>query len=375
MRIALATDAWAPQINGVVRTLTETVTQLRRFGHEVHVISPDQFTNIPCPGYDEIRLALMPRFGVRKTLRNFAPDIVHIATEGPIGWSARRWCMVHNVPFTTAFHTRFPDYLAVRTGLSAERFWPVMRRFHAPSRSVLVATPSLQAELATRGINHTRQWSRGIDQKVFRPRLFPHPQLENVQRPILLSVGRVAVEKNLEAFLSCPTNGTHVVVGDGPAKADLQRRYPDAIFMGALSGDALASAYAAADVFVFPSLTDTFGLVIIEALACGVPVAAFPVAGPLDILGLDGRGGIHRHLNTAGAVDASLERAIVKALKVKRVDAAVLGQSFTWEASARQFEHALLEALNTSAPTLPMPVGLHPAPQSSSWVAHSPNRA
>lgn len=351
MRIALATDAWAPQINGVVRTLTETVTQLRHFGHEVHVISPDQFTNIACPGYDEIRLAFMPRFGVRKALRNFAPDIVHIATEGPIGWSARSWCMAHDIPFTSAFHTRFPDYLAVRTGLSAERFWPLMRRFHAPSRAVLVATPRLQAELATRGINHTHQWSRGIDQKVFRPRLFPHPQLENVQRPILLCVGRVAVEKNLEAFLSCPTPGTHVVVGDGPAKADLQRRYPDAVFMGALSGDALASAYAAADVFVFPSLTDTFGLVIIEALACGVPVAAFPVAGPLDILGLDGRGGIHRHLNTAGAVDASLERAIEKALRVKRVDAAVLGQSFTWEASARQFEHALLEALNTRAPS------------------------
>ena len=375
MRIALATDAWAPQINGVVRTLTETVTQLRHFGHEVHVISPDQFTNIACPGYDEIRLAFMPRFGVRKALRNFAPDIVHIATEGPIGWSARSWCMAHDIPFTSAFHTRFPDYLAVRTGLSAERFWPLMRRFHAPSRAVLVATPSLQAELATRGINHTHQWSRGIDQKVFRPRLFSHPQLENVQRPILLSVGRLAVEKNLEAFLSCPTPGTHVVVGDGPAKADLQRRYPDAIFMGALSGDALASAYAAADVFVFPSLTDTFGLVIIEALACGVPVAAFPVAGPLDILGLDGRGGIHRHLNTAGAVDASLERAIVKALKVKRVDAAVLGQSFTWEVSARQFEHALLEALNTSAPNLPMPVGLHPGLQSSNWPVHSPNRA
>ncbi|MEY3658516.1 MAG: hypothetical protein RL425_1277 [Pseudomonadota bacterium] len=375
MRIALATDAWAPQINGVVRTLTETVTQLRHFGHEVHVISPDQFTNIACPGYDEIRLAFMPRFGVRKALRNFAPDIVHIATEGPIGWSARSWCMAHGIPFTSAFHTRFPDYLAVRTGLSAERFWPLMRRFHAPSRAVLVATPSLQAELATRGINHTHQWSRGIDQRVFRPRLFPHPQLENVQRPILLSVGRVAVEKNLEAFLSSPTPGTHVVVGDGPAKADLQRRYPDAIFMGALSGDALASAYAAADVFVFPSLTDTFGLVIIEALACGVPVAAFPVAGPLDILGLDGRGGVHRRMNAAGAVDASLERAIVKALKVKRVDAAVLGQSFTWESSARQFEHALLEALNTSAPNRAAPAGLHRTLQSSHWASHSPNRA
>ena len=275
MRIALATDAWAPQVNGVVRTLTETVTQLRRFGHEVHVISPDQFTNIPCPGYDEIRLALLPRFGVRKAVRNFAPDIVHIATEGPIGWSARRWCRMHNIPFTTAFHTRFPDYLAVRTGLSAERFWPVMRRFHAPSRSVLVATPSLQAELATRGINHTHQWSRGIDQKVFRPRLFPHPQLENVQRPILLSVGRVAVEKNLEAFLSCPTTGTHVVVGDGPAKSDLQRRYPNAIFMGTLSGDALASAYAAADVFVFQALQIHSGWLLLRRSLAVCPLRPF----------------------------------------------------------------------------------------------------
>lgn len=345
MKIALATDAWAPQINGVVRTLTETVQQLEHFGHEVLVISPDQFTNIACPGYDEIRLALFPRFGVRTKLKSFAPDIVHIATEGPIGWTARGWCLANDMPFTTAFHTRFPDYLAVRTGLDPKHFWPIMKRFHAASKTVLTATPSLQAELTARGIAHNRQWSRGIDSKLFRPRLAPHPRLANLPRPVMLNVGRVSVEKNLEAFLSGTTPGTRVIVGDGPARAALERHYPDCVFLGALSGAELASAYAAADVFVFPSLTDTFGLVMIEALACGVPVAAFPVPGPLDILGRDGRGSIHRFCHPAGAVDSNLDRAICRALKVRRVDAALLGQSFSWESSARQFEAALLDAL------------------------------
>ncbi|MFM7028192.1 MAG: glycosyltransferase family 4 protein [Chakrabartia sp.] len=354
MKIALATDAWLPQVNGVVRTLTETVRQLQHFGHDVIVISPDQFANIPCPGYDEIRLALMPRFGVRKRLTDFAPDIVHIATEGPIGWTARRWCLSREIPFTSAFHTRFPDYLAVRTGLDAKHFWPFMQRFHAPSEAVLAATPSLQTELAMRGISHTKPWSRGIDRQLFRPRIRPHSAIMNLPRPIQLCVGRIAVEKNLEAFLSGRTPGTRVLVGDGPARDKLQREFPEAVFLGALSGAELASAYAAADVFVFPSLTDTFGLVMIEALACGVPVAAFPVPGPLDILGLDGRGAIHRHSHPAGALDGNLDRAVVRALKVRRVDAAVLGQSFSWEASARQFEAALLHALGDDAPLRPV---------------------
>lgn len=353
LKIALATDAWTPQINGVVRTLKETVRRLEDFGHEICVISPDQFTSIACPGYDEIRLALLPRFGVRTKLNRFAPDIVHIATEGPIGWTARRWCMVNDLPFTSAFHTRFPDYLAVRTGFNARHFWPMMARFHAPSKAVLTATPSLQAELTARGIAHNRQWSRGIDATLFRPRLRPHPRLKGLPGPILLSVGRVAIEKNLEAFLGGTTHGTRVVVGDGPARAKLARQYPDAIFLGALSGAELASAYAAADVFVFPSLTDTFGLVMIEALACGVPVAAFPVPGPLDILGHDGRGGIHRFGNPAGALDGNLDRAINRALRLRRVDAAVLGQAFTWDASARQFEAALLDALQSPLSSLP----------------------
>ena len=352
MKIALATDAWAPQINGVVRTLTETVHWLREFGHEVIVISPAQFTNIPCPGYDEIRLALLAGTGVRAKLQNFAPDIVHIATEGPIGWASRRWCLNESLPFTTAFHTRFPDYLAVRTGLDPKHFWPILQRFHAPSKAVLTATPSLQAELAARGIPHSRRWSRGIDPQIFRPRLAPHPRLANLPRPVLLNVGRVAVEKNLEAFLGGTGPGTRVVVGDGPARKMLTKRFPDAVFLGALSGAELASTYAAADVFVFPSLTDTFGLVVIEALACGIPVAAFPVVGPLDILGADGRGTIHRICNIAGAVDDNLDRAINRALRVRRVDAAVLGQAFSWQASARQFESALFEALECGSRAL-----------------------
>lgn len=345
MRIALATDAWKPQVNGVVRTLTETVARLRARGHEVETITPDLFHNVACPGYDEIRLALLPRFGVRKRLHAFRPDIVHIATEGPIGWSTRAWCLHHGVPFTTAFHTRFPDYAAVRTGISAERFWPIMRRFHAPSRAVLAATPSLIDELAARGIAHTRLWSRGIDTSLFRTGLAPHPALSNLPKPILLSVGRVAVEKNLEAFLGGTTPGTRVVVGDGPARAELEARFPDAIFMGALSGDELASAYAAADVFVFPSRTDTFGLVIIEALACGVPVAAYPVPGPVDILGGNARGHGDLVERPAGALHVDLERAITEALHADKIAAAQLAAHFHWDASTDQFEAALAESV------------------------------
>ena len=290
MKIAIATDAWVPQVNGVVRTLEMTVKLLRARGHDVTVISPDQFRTVPCPGYGEIRLAVAPRFGLRKKLMQLQPDIVHISTEGPIGWSTRRWCMTHNVPFTTAFHTRFPDYASVRTGLSPDFFWPVMRRFHAPARAVLAATPRLMDELAGRGITHSRLWTRGIDTAIFRSGLEPHGALKNLPRPIMLSVGRVAIEKNLDAFLGSSVAGTKVVVGDGPALAELKAKYPDAVFTGSLSGNDLASAYAAADVFVFPSKTDTFGLVMIEALACGVQVAGYPVPGPLDIIGENGCG-------------------------------------------------------------------------------------
>jgi glycosyltransferase involved in cell wall biosynthesis len=341
MKIAIATDAWTPQVNGVVRTLQMTVMLLKQRGHDVHMITPDQFRTVPCPGYGEIRLAVAPRFGLRKRLAQVRPDIVHISTEGPIGWSTRKWCMANDVPFTTAFHTRFPDYASVRTGLSPDFFWPVMRRFHAPARAVLAATPRLMDELAGRGIAHTRLWTRGIDTAIFRTGLELHPALADLPRPILLSVGRVAIEKNLEAFLGAAVAGTKVVVGDGPAMVQLKANYPDAMFTGALSGAELASTYAAADVFVFPSKTDTFGLVMIEALACGVPVAGYPVAGPLDIIGGEGRGPFGQLANPVGAVDASLATAIARALSFEKKAVSDYGARFTWDNATDQFLDAL----------------------------------
>lgn len=345
MRIALVTDAWFPQVNGVVRTLAATVAELDRRGYEVELITPARFLTVPMPGYDSIRLAVAPRFGARRILRDFKPDIVHIATEGPIGWSGRSWCKAHAVPFTSAFHTRFPDYAAIRTGLSAERFWPVMRRFHAPSRAVLAATETLASELAARGIERVRPWSRGIDRWLFHPMHDLHPAMANLPRPILLNVGRVAVEKNLEAFLALDMPGSKVVVGDGPDRARLEMEYPGATFLGSLSGEELASAYCAADCFVFPSRTDTFGLVVIEALACGLPIAAFPVGGPLDIVGAEGRGPRADFAATVAALDADLKDAVARALQLDRLAAAAYGARFSWEAATDQFIAALESAL------------------------------
>lgn len=341
MRIAIATDAWYPQVNGVVRTLAATVAELDRRGYEVELVTPQRFLTVPMPGYSSIRLALAPRYNVRKMLGAFKPDVVHISTEGPIGWSARAWCKVHGVPFTTAFHTRFPEYASVRTGISAERFWPIMRRFHQPSRAVMVATASLEHELAERGIGQAVRWGRGIDRWLFRPDGEAHPDLANLPGPIMLNVGRVALEKNLEAFLDANVLGTKVVVGDGPALDAMRLRYPDVVFTGALAGEELASAYRAADCFVFPSLTDTFGLVIIEALACGLPVAAYPVAGPRDILGEAGRGCDGDMPATIGVLDHNLELAIAKALRLDRAAAAVYGARFTWQKATDQFIDAI----------------------------------
>ncbi|MEO5586844.1 MAG: glycosyltransferase family 1 protein [Novosphingobium sp.] len=355
MKIAIATDAWYPQVNGVVRTLAATVTELDRRGYEVELVTPERFTTIPLPGYSSIRLAMAPRFSARRMLDAFAPDIVHIPTEGPIGWSARGWCQARGVPFTTAFHTHFPDYAALRTGISAERFWPIMRRFHAASRAVLVATETLAGTLAARGIGHTRRWSRGIDRWIFRPDGEIHPALADLPRPILLNVGRVSLEKNLEAFLDADVPGSKVIVGDGPALADLQRRYPEVHFLGALAGEELASAYRTADSFVFPSKTDTFGLVVIEALACGVPVAALPVPGPLDILGPDGRGVDGLFPATIGALDEDLARAIGRSLQLDRKAAAIFGARYSWEAATDQFLaaiHGALEGRGMAKPEL-----------------------
>lgn len=346
MRLAIATDAWAPQVNGVVRTLTETISRLKAQGHDIEVVAPDRFTTIPCPGYSEIRLALAPRFGVRKALGTFRPDIVHISTEGPIGWSARAWCLKHNVPFTTAFHTRFPEYVAARTRLSPDFIWPIMRTFHKGSRAILTATQSLCDELQSRGIHPTQLWSRGINHAVFHPDQPMHRSLQHLAKPILLSVGRVAVEKNLEAFLDANVTGTKVIVGDGPARAQLQARYPDAIFLGTRNGTELASIYASADVFVFPSKTDTFGLVMLEALATGVPVAGYPVQGPLDIIGAEGRGA-HGTLDQAiGCLKPDIAEAIKGALPLSRAHAAAYGAQFCWNSCTDQFVDGITKAKN-----------------------------
>jgi len=313
VKIALATDAWHPQVNGVVRSINTTVERVRRRGHLVETITPDQFRSVPCPSYGEIRLALGCGRPVSRRLDDFEPDAVHIATEGPIGWAARSWCQRRSVPFTTSFHTRFPDYVSVRTGLPADWIWPVMRRFHGPAVRTFAVTPTLAAELGQRGLGSIHLWPLGVDLGQFSPSVRPHPAMADLPRPILLNVGRVAVEKNLEAFLSANVMGTKVIVGDGPALTELRERFPNAVFLGAIHGTELASAYAAADLFVFPSRTDTFGLVNIEALASGLPVAAYPVPGPLDIIGRDGLG-VHGGARRIGALSNDLEGAIRLAL-------------------------------------------------------------
>lgn len=330
MRIAIVTDAWAPQINGVVRTLQAVKGELEAQGHEIMVIAPDRFHSVPCPTYPEIRLAIAGSGAIGRLLARFAPDAIHLATEGPLCLAARRWCLARHFPFTTAYHTQFPDYVAARTGLDPEWVWRYIRWFHAPAEAVLASTPSIRRALIDHGVPQVRHWGRGVDLAHFRSGLMPHPSLGHLPRPLLLYVGRVAVEKNIEAFLATRHAGTKVIVGDGPARTALERAHPHAIFMGARFGGELASIYAAADVFVFPSRTDTFGLVMIEALACGTPVAAYPVTGPIDVL-----------TPATGAMDDDLDAAIDGALTRDRAACAAYGAGFTWAASAAQFLAAL----------------------------------
>ena len=329
MKIALASDAWHPQVNGVVRSLSTTVEQLRGAGNEVEVIEPSRFVTIPCPTYPEIRLSLGCRRKVRKILDAAQPDSIHIATEGPIGWAARRWCIRNGRRYTTAFHTRFPDYVSIRTGIPEAWIWRVMRRFHGRAERTFAATLSLAEELNSRGLERTHIWPRGVDLDQFNPDVPPHPAMADLPRPILLNVGRVAPEKNIEAFLDLDVAGSKVVVGGGPALEKMRAAYPDVLFLGPKHGAELASAYTAADVFVFPSRTDTFGLVNIEALACGLPVAAYPVPGPLDILGADGRG-IHGGTRRIGALDEDLAKAVAQALKADRLAAAEEAAHYSW---------------------------------------------
>ncbi len=326
MKIAIITDAWHPQVNGVVRTLSAVIAEMRSRGHTVEVISPDLFRTVPAPSYPEIRLALAGWRSIAKRLENMQPDTIHIATEGPLGWAARRYCLRADLPFTTAYHTQFPDYMARRCGIPASWFWPVIRHFHAPASRTMVSTETIAAQLRQQGIGPLHHWSRGVATDVFHPDQPPPDLFFHLPRPIQLYVGRVAVEKNIEAFLSSTHGGTKVVVGDGPALERLRTEFPEARFLGKREGNELGSCFAGADVFVFPSTTDTFGLVMIEALSCGTPVAAFPVPGPLDVLAAGG-----------GVMADKLDDAIAGALKLDRDSCHRLGSAFTWEASADQF--------------------------------------
>jgi glycosyltransferase involved in cell wall biosynthesis len=328
MRIAIVTDAWHPQINGVVRTLTRVTEELEQMGHEVRVVSPDLFRSIPCPTYPEIRLALFPRRKLTALLDSLQPCAIHLSTEGPLGLAARAYCKHRGYPFTTAYHTKFPEYVRARAMIPLGLTYAMMRRFHGDSAGVMVATPSIEAELKARGFGNIRRWSRGVDTELFHPRdKVGDKTLFDLPRPVHLYVGRVAVEKNIEAFLALDLDGSKVVVGDGPLLSELRRRYPDVTFLGAKEGEELARCYAAADVFVFPSRTDTFGLVLLEALASGLPVAAYPVPGPLDVV--DGVG--------VGFLDEDLARAARSALAIPPQRCRDYALQYSWRRSAEQF--------------------------------------
>jgi glycosyltransferase involved in cell wall biosynthesis len=323
MRILVATDAWHPQVNGVVRTLTMMAKAAQASGNDVSFLTPQSFPTFAMPSYPDLRVALPGAGKIARLIAEARPDSIHIATEGPIGLAVRRYCRKRGLPFTTSFHTRFPEYISARLPIPESWSWSALRWFHGASQAVMAATPALAGELRGCGFRNVVLWPRGVDAQLFRPRAVDL----GVPRPIFLSVGRVAVEKNLEAFLELDLPGTKVVVGDGPARAALQRKYPQAVFLGALHGEALAEAYAAADVFVFPSRTDTFGLVLLEALASGVPVAAFPVAGPRDVIGSA----------KVGVLSEDLRLACLAALKLSPQGCRQFAVSQGWEASARAF--------------------------------------
>ena len=336
MRVLIASDAWEPQINGVVRTLQEVQALAPEFSVETLMVTPDQFRSLPMPGYPEIRLALASASALQQTMAAFRPDVVHVATEGPIGLSARNASAKLGVPLTTSYHTRFPEYLRARAPIPTSVSYALLRRFHNAAAGILVSTPSLEEDLTRRGFKNLMRWSRGVDLDRYSPRV---ASTVDWPRPVFLNVGRVAVEKNLEAFLSLDLPGTKVIVGDGPQRAELASRFPDAIFLGAKTGKELADIYAQADVFVFPSLTDTFGVVILEALASGLPVAAFLVMGPADILP-NGRAGVLSH---------NLREAALACVSVDKAQCLELASQYTWRASVRQFCSNLATARQNDA--------------------------
>jgi glycosyltransferase involved in cell wall biosynthesis len=324
MRILVATDAWSPQINGVVRTLTAVAKALQGHGVEVEFLTPEGMPTVGLPSYPGIRLALPSPRKIAARIAELKPDAIHIATEGPIGLVTRWYCRSRGRPFTTSFHTRFADYVAARWPVPERLSWSWLRWFHNAGRGTMTATASLADELATRGFRSVLRWPRGVDARLFRPR---QDASLGLLRPIFLTVGRLAVEKNTAAFLALDLPGTKVVVGEGPARDDLARLCPKAIFLGAKHGDELARIYAAADVFVFPSRTDTFGLVLLEALACGTPIAGFPVAATRDVVGTA----------PVAVLDEDLRAACLKALALSRTACRDYAETMTWEESARCF--------------------------------------
>jgi glycosyltransferase involved in cell wall biosynthesis len=337
MRILVATDAWHPQVNGVVRTLATMAQAAKSLGAEVSFLTPQSFRTVALPSYPDLRLALPGPAKIARLIEEARPDNIHIATEGPIGLAVRRYCRQRGLPFTTSFHTRFPEYISARAPIPESWIWSALRWFHGASHAVMAATPALASELRQRGFRNVVLWPRGVDAHLFHPRFGADLGLP---RPVFLSVGRVAVEKNLEAFLDLDLPGTKVVVGDGPARAALERAYPDAVFLGAKQGEALGEVYAAADVFVFPSRTDTFGLVLLEALASGVPVAAFPVTGPRDVIGQA----------PVGVLRDDLRQACLMALELDPRDCLSFAATQTWEASAQAFVNNISQVRAEMAP-------------------------
>lgn len=329
-RLVIVSDAWSPQVNGVVRTLKNTKRELESNGIRVLMITPELFATIPCPTDDGIRLALASQRRIAELLDQFNPDALHIATEGPLGWQVRGIAIKRGWAFTTAYHTRFPEYLKLRLRIPMRCSTAILRRFHAPSSAVLAPTLSMVKALASLGFANVRLWGRGVDQGVFFPRIRQGPIRQ--ENPIYLYAGRLAKEKNIEAFLRLSIPGEKWVVGDGPLSKTLKRRYPNVRFTGALSQHELADIYSRADVFVFPSLTDTFGLVMVEAMSCGLPVAAYPVAGPLDVIGQSG----------AGCLNEDLAKACIDALAIDRSAALSRAEFFSWTRCTEEFLAALV---------------------------------
>jgi len=324
MRIAIISDAGEPQVNGVVNTLRSTVRCLRAAGHEVLMLTPRDFRTFACPTYPEIRLAYQPYARIAQALQQFTPDCIHIATEGPMGLAARRYCVRHRLDFTTAYHTRFPEYLAARRLLPKAITYGLLRWFHKRSQAVMVPTPAMKLALQRQGFRNVALWGRGVDTDHFRPVPEDHACIE---RPLFLYVGRVAVEKNIEAFLRLDLPGTKWVVGDGPQYEELARRYPQVRFLGAKGHEELPAYYNCADVFVFPSKTDTFGLVLLEAMACGIPVAAYPVEGPIDVV---------EH-GVSGILDADLGQACMRAIGLDPIAVRSHAERRSWESATQQF--------------------------------------